>query len=192
MFLIWALSYNFLICLTLGPIFLSILFSIILIKSNNPILSIFSYVLIVFFLIILLLMARIEFLSYVFCMVYIGAVSILFIFVIMMLNLKKEKEIRRSFSIKQDSLYLLSLSIYALLLKWVWNSLFYFDSIFYYQNMGINFFFNDFFFFSNDVFIFGILLYTDYLFCFLLISVVLLISMVGALILAINKNIDNK
>ena len=68
---------------------LSVFFSFLIISSKNPIHSIFA--LILAFVIVSIIMIgylKCEFLSIVFLIVYVGAVSILFLFIIMLLNIK--------------------------------------------------------------------------------------------------------
>jgi NADH-quinone oxidoreductase subunit J len=68
---------------------LSVFFSFLIIGSKNPIHSIFA--LILAFVIVSIIMIgylKCEFLSIVFLIVYVGAVSILFLFIIMLLNIK--------------------------------------------------------------------------------------------------------
>ena len=67
---------------------LSIIFSIFVVISNNPIHSILSLVLVFFNTVGLLILLGAEFLSMLFLIVYVGAVAVLFLFVIMMLNIK--------------------------------------------------------------------------------------------------------
>lgn len=68
---------------------LSVFFSFLIIASKNPIHSIFA--LIITFVIVSIIMIgylQCEFLSIVFLIVYVGAVSILFLFIVMLLNIK--------------------------------------------------------------------------------------------------------
>jgi len=58
------------------------------ILSKNPINSLFCLIGVFLNAILLLLTIRVEFLSMIFLIVYIGAIAILFLFVIMLLNLR--------------------------------------------------------------------------------------------------------
>jgi NADH:ubiquinone oxidoreductase subunit 6 (subunit J) len=68
--------------------FAAIISAILLIILKNPIHSIFSLLISIISSICVLLLIRVEFLAYVFLIVYVGAIAILFLFVIMMLNIK--------------------------------------------------------------------------------------------------------
>lgn len=70
--------------------FLSIVFSLAINLFKNPIYSVLSLIVSILFSIFLMFTLHIEFLSYIFIIVYVGAVALLFIFVVMMLNLKVE------------------------------------------------------------------------------------------------------
>jgi NADH-quinone oxidoreductase subunit J len=61
---------------------------ILVISSNNPIHSIFSLVLAFANISFIMILLGVEFLGILFLIVYVGAIAILFLFVIMMLNIK--------------------------------------------------------------------------------------------------------
>lgn len=61
---------------------------ILVISSNNPIHSIFSLVLAFANISFIMILLGVEFLGVLFLIVYVGAIAILFLFVIMMLNIK--------------------------------------------------------------------------------------------------------
>ena len=67
---------------------ISILSSVNVIVSRNPLHSIIYLILVFCNIVFILLLQEIEFLSMVFLIVYIGAIAVLFLFVIYMLNLK--------------------------------------------------------------------------------------------------------
>jgi hypothetical protein len=70
----------------------AILASFFIILSKNPIHSLISTIIVFINTIFILLISNIEFLALIFLIIYIGAIAILFLFVIMMFNLKKLKE----------------------------------------------------------------------------------------------------
>lgn len=72
------------IIFSLGAIFAGIL----VISSNNPIHAIFSLVLAFANISFIMILLGVEFLGVLFLIVYVGAIAILFLFVIMMLNIK--------------------------------------------------------------------------------------------------------
>ena len=67
---------------------LAIIFAFFVIISKNPIHSILSLILVFFNAASLLILLGAEFLAMLFVIVYVGAVAVLFLFVIMMLNIK--------------------------------------------------------------------------------------------------------
>jgi NADH:ubiquinone oxidoreductase subunit 6 (subunit J) len=72
--------------------------ALLLILVKNPIYSIFSLILSIISSVIVLLICHVEFLAYVFLIVYVGAISILFLFVVMMLNIKVSQNVLVDFS----------------------------------------------------------------------------------------------
>jgi NADH-quinone oxidoreductase subunit J len=67
---------------------LSILSSFMVILSRNPVYSVFFLILSFFNVSSLLFLLRLEFLPIAFIVVYVGAIAVLFLFVMMMLNIK--------------------------------------------------------------------------------------------------------
>lgn len=67
---------------------LSVICGTLVISSNNPIHSVFYLVLVFASGSVLLILLGIEFLSVLLMIVYVGAIAILFLFVVMMLNIK--------------------------------------------------------------------------------------------------------
>jgi len=62
--------------------------SLLVIKSTNPIYSIFNLILVFIGVTLILLILGIDFIAMLFLIIYIGAISVLFLFIVMMLNLK--------------------------------------------------------------------------------------------------------
>jgi NADH-quinone oxidoreductase subunit J len=77
---------------------IALLSAVLLILVKNPIYSIFSLISSIISSVIVLLICHVEFLAYVFLIVYIGAISILFLFVVMMLNIKVSQNVLVDFS----------------------------------------------------------------------------------------------
>lgn len=69
-------------------IYTAISFSLLVIVSKNPIYALLSLITVFFSIIIILIILNVEFLALIFLIIYIGAIAILFLFVIMMFNLK--------------------------------------------------------------------------------------------------------
>ena len=68
--------------------FLSLISAFFVIISKNPLHSIIFLILVFCNIVFILLLQEIEFLSMAFLIIYIGAIAILFLFVIYMLNIK--------------------------------------------------------------------------------------------------------
>jgi NADH-quinone oxidoreductase subunit J len=65
-----------------------IILSILILFSKNPIHSILYLILLVFLNVCLYFKLNCEFIGFIFLIIYIGAIAILFIFIIMMINIK--------------------------------------------------------------------------------------------------------
>jgi len=177
---------------------LAIIFAFFVIISKNPIHSILSLILVFFNAASLLILLGAEFLAMLFVIVYVGAVAVLFLFVIMMLNIKAAN---------------LSISMYrylpiSLLFGSVFFSelfiMFYFDlasvnsyklnsvSNFDFVNQNYLIFWQDSIYFFSNVVVLGQLLYTYFSYPFILSGVILLVSMIGAISLTLHRRNDIK
>ena len=177
---------------------LAIIFAFFVIISKNPIHSILSLILVFFNAASLLILLGAEFLAMLFVIVYVGAVAVLFLFVIMMLNIKAAN---------------LSISMYrylpiSLLFGSVFFSelfiMFYFDlasvnsyklnsvSNFDFVNQNYLIFWQDSIHFFSNVVVLGQLLYTYFSYPFILSGVILLVSMIGAISLTLHRRNDIK
>lgn len=174
---------------------LSIIFSFFVIISKNPVHSILSLILVFFNAAALLILLGAEFLAMLFIIVYVGAVAVLFLFVIMMLNIKTSN---------------LSISMYrylpiSILFGSVFFSelfvIFYFDLVpidVYNLSLFLNF---DYLYFNdwensvssqNNVLALGLVLYTYFSYLFVLSGIILLVSMIGAISLTLHRRNDIK
>jgi NADH-ubiquinone oxidoreductase chain 6 len=69
-------------------------FTILTLIQKNPIISILSLISVFFFSAIYLLQKlQLDYFAFVLLIIYIGAIAILFLFIVMMLNLKKVSQI---------------------------------------------------------------------------------------------------
>jgi NADH-quinone oxidoreductase subunit J len=162
--------------------FIAVISAALLILLKNPIHSIFSLLISIISSICVLLLIKVEFLSYVFLIVYVGAIAILFLFVIMMLNIKVSNDTLIDYSSWEFYLMFPVILKFIVSMKIVVES--YnpdLDVIGQQLEVGIVY--------ENDIDIFSNLLYTYYFFVFILSSIVLLVSMIGALIITTNKNL---
>ena len=171
---------------------LSIVFSFLVIISKNPVHSILSLILVFFNAASLLIIIGAEFLAMLFIIVYVGAVAVLFLFVIMMLNVKVTN---------------LTASIYRYLpISLILGSIFFFQffMLFYVDLVSVN---TSYLYLMEDNFlnewsaslvsvsnivVLGQLLYTYYSYLFILSGVILLVSMLGAISLTLHRRNDTK
>ena len=171
---------------------LSIIFSFFVIISRNPVHSILSLILVFFNAASLLIILGAEFLAMLFVIVYVGAVAVLFLFVIMMLNIKVTS---------------LTASIYRYLpISIIFGSIFFFEfcMLFYTDLASVNI--NNLYLFADNfindwnssllptsnILVLGRLLYTYYSYLFIVSSIILLVSMIGAISLTLHRRNDVK
>jgi len=177
---------------------LSILFSLFVVISKNPVHSILSLILVFFNAASLLIMLGAEFLAMLFVIVYVGAVAVLFLFVIMMLNVKLSNlnaSMYRYLPISTifgfvflcEILVVLyvdisSVNIHNLMLLTPSNSI-HLNFLNIWANSVTP---------LNNIVIFGQLLYTYYSYLFITSGLILLVSMIGAISLTLHRRNDIK
>ena len=163
-------------------------FSILAIFSALMVITSRSTVNSVFFLILdfisvgcLFIMVGAEFLGMILLIVYVGAVAVLFLFVVMMLNVAQQKQ---SWFVGQKSTHIpsgLIVSVLILLeLLVVIGGWRYKENIMSSSNLVVNTA-------TTNTHAIGSVMYTDYILYFQLSGVILLLSMVGAIILTYRK-----
>lgn len=162
--------------------FIIISCTIMTIISINPIHSVFWLVLIFINSAGLLITMNFEFLGLMLIIVYVGAITILFLFVIMMLDIFQLRKVT-----KLD--YLIPV-ILIIMLNIIFQTV-------YIINNKINFFGNSNrvtweFSNNNHVINLGLMLYTDYAVPFIILSFLLLIAMIGAIVLTLESSIITK
>nr|YP_009490422.1 NADH dehydrogenase subunit 6 [Gracilaria tenuistipitata]ARU07653.1 NADH dehydrogenase subunit 6 [Gracilaria tenuistipitata]AWH62564.1 NADH dehydrogenase subunit 6 [Gracilaria tenuistipitata]AWH62589.1 NADH dehydrogenase subunit 6 [Gracilaria tenuistipitata var. liui]AXI97775.1 NADH dehydrogenase subunit 6 [Gracilaria tenuistipitata] len=173
-------------------IFLFIVFSCFALLSSLMVISLSNAVHSVLFLILvfcniasLLLLLGAEFLSFMLLIVYVGAIAVLFLFVVMMLNIKNMSVKSNFFSIFPIgiiiffSLFNQLFSVFNQLnltylkqgkLIWIsWIS----------ENNNI-----------TNIQVIGNVLYTKYCFLFIISGLILLVAMIGAIVLTMHQRID--
>ena len=168
--------------------FLSIVFSISLllsaffvISSRNPVHSVMFLVLVFLFSAGILFCLEVEFLALSFIIVYVGAIAVLFLFVVMMLNVAQQKN--QWFLSKQSSShipigFIISAIIFFELIIVVggWK---YKPDLFSSNNLLNNEISN-----THSL---GQVLYTDYIHIFQISGMILLIAMIGAIVLTFRQ-----
>ncbi len=152
----------------------------------------------------LLLLMNIEFLSMLILIVYMGAISVLFLFVIMMLNIKLLELNEPLWKYSFVSFYLIGVGIVQFFLFLYYNEYFaYIDSFLtletnyfamdilfsgniYYKNWA------EIFFLLNDIKVLGYVLYTYYSFSFIIVGLVLLLAMLATITIALKPVLYSK
>lgn len=160
---------------------IAISFSIFIIYTANPIFALICLIIVTFHLVFLLLSQGIEFLSLVLLIVYIGAISILFLFIIMMFNL--QDLVHNYISKKKNKVDLIILvlwwqpivQLYYIFTYKINSYLF----MYYYKLKNINYYYYNELKALNNVF------YTYYDLNFLVCGCLLFVAMLGAIILAL-------
>ena len=161
--------------------FVIILSSLLVVFSTNPVHSVLFLIFTFFNSAIIFLILNAEFLAMTLLIVYVGAVAVLFLFVVMMLDIS-ESLIKDGF-LKYFPFGLLLISIFFLELYMIFNA----DnlpipseikiSLTDLMKLGIN----------NTESI-GLFLYTDYFIIFQISGFLLLLAMIGAIVLAQSDN----
>ena len=147
------------------------------ISSNNPIHSVFWLILAFINAAFLLLLLGLEFLPILFCIVYAGAIGIMFLFVVMLLNIKLVE-------ISENATRYLPIGV---IIGFIFLYQIYFVFTSEVTNYGTSWEVYD---FSSLVEVsnieqMGQVLYTDYFLYFLVSSLVLLVAIIGAIVLCL-------
>ena len=157
--------------------FLIISSSILVIFSNNAVHSVLYLIFTFFNSAILFLLMNAEFLAMTIVIVYVGAIAVLFLFVVMMLNIT-ESEIKEGF-LKYFPFGLILIAIFISELFLVFN----FQNFPIPENVKINV--NEAMLMeSSNTKLIGLFLYTDYFIIFQISGFILLLAMIGAIVLA--------
>jgi NADH-quinone oxidoreductase subunit J len=159
--------------------FLSVFSSFCVILSKNPLHSVIFLIFVFCNVVLILLLQGADFLAMVFLIVYIGAIAVLFLFVVYMLNIKliEINELNRQ--------YLLGLIVSVFFFS-IFIFLFFKTQKFEFYNFESNL---DFFVWFNILFdiqnlkILALILYLDFYLIFIIIGLILLVAMLGAIVL---------
>lgn len=170
-------------------LFLFYTFSFLILFSGAMVINLKNAVHSVLFLILVfcntaafLLMIGAEFLSFMILIVYVGAIAVLFLFVVMMLNIKFNKLSFKKLSVIPLSLLItLFINIHFFYVITDFNI---FDLI---QNkmMWISWFEES--FLNENIVTIGLVLYTKFSFLFILSGLILLVAMIGSIVLTMHQ-----
>ncbi len=155
---------------------------LVVITARNPIHSVLFMILVFVNVIFLLICLQAEFLALTFVIVYVGAVAVLFLFVVMMLNIKVtelNKELVHYFPIGGLVGIIFLMNIFLILLSNGVNSPL---DLSLTKNLTYKNWF-EFIDSPTNIEVIGQLIYTHQVFYFLLCGLVLLVAMIGAIVL---------
>jgi NADH-quinone oxidoreductase subunit J len=164
---------------------LLILSSLASIFSKNPIQAVLFLILSFLLTALIFLLIGAEFLALLMIIVYVGAISILFLFIVMMLNLKIVELYNNNLVYFPVSLLLIMIFVFELVLMMLLS----FDihlniSDLSYNNLAYNILS------CNNLILIGQVLYNHYLFGFLIVTIALLVSMVGSIVIIKDKKFN--
>ena len=151
--------------------------------SRNTVHSVFFLILDFISVSCLFIMIGAEFLGMIMLIVYVGAVAVLFLFVVMMLNVSQQKN--QWFVTEESSSHLpigliVSIIIFFELIIVIGGWKYKPDLIVSSSNLGVSF--N-----TTNTHSIGEVLYTDYIHLFQLSGMILLVAMIGAIVLTFRK-----
>jgi NADH-quinone oxidoreductase subunit J len=162
--------------------FLLVLSAIFVISSQNPVHSVFFLVLVFLLSAFLLFLLEIEFISLLFILVYVGAIAVLFLFVVMMMDIKITRY-------EKDFLIYLPVGIFLGIIFFLEVFLTFQDNFISFLPLNNSNIYIEWLFTIDNLSnleVLGQLLYTYYFFFLLLAGIILLVAMVGAIVLTLN------
>lgn len=157
--------------------------SLLVILSKNPILSVFFLILSFILSAVLFILLGVEFLAVVLLTVYVGAISVLFLFVVMLLNLRLVELYSMFFSYFSVGWFIFFFSIVVFFMVFgldygIFKSLFFLDDNFFDLLLVLGY--------SNNVIYMGNLLYNVYGHFVILAGLVLLLAMIASIVLTVD------
>ena len=159
---------------------ISVFSAVMVTISRNTVYSVFFLILVFVSVSILFIMIGAEFLGMIMLIVYVGAVAVLFLFVVMMLNITeqiKRKTTRRGLvnNISVGSVVGIIIFLELLVAVGGWR---YKESFFPFSKIDSG---------LSNTHLLGSVLYTDYIHLFQIAGMILLIAMIGAITLTFSK-----
>jgi NADH-quinone oxidoreductase subunit J len=170
------MKFTFENILTIIFALLAVATAVIMITRRNPVKSVLFLVVNFFCISAIYLLLRAQFIAIIQVIVYAGAIMVLFLFVIMLLNLQDESKLTENITYKKITAVLLAILLFSVLAITA-----YFAYLSKYQMINPN---------SEQlgtVQVNGKELYTTFSFPFELMSFILLAAIVGAIVLAKKK-----
>ena len=167
---------------------IAIISAIMVTASKNTVHSVFFLILDFITISCLFIMIGAEFIGMIMLIVYVGAVAVLFLFVVMMLNVAQQKN--TWFSSEKSSKHIpfglfISLIIFIEIIIVIGGWKFKPNLINSYSSLHLNFE-------QTNTHTIGSVLYTDYIHLFQLGGMILLVSMIGAIVLTFRSRVGLK
>lgn len=175
---------------------ITLISGVMVIQARNPVHSVLFLILVFFNAAGLLVLLGLDFFAMIFLVVYVGAIAVLFLFVVMMLNIKIAEINEKRLRYLPIGGVLGILFLFEVLLI-VDNDLipllFYDNAQAISENQNLNFanWINNVETITNIQAV-GNLVYTYYFYFFLMASLILLVAMIGAIVLTMQKGIRIK
>jgi NADH-ubiquinone oxidoreductase chain 6 len=186
MYLVFDPFNGFFVSLLDIIIILSILFGVFIIISKNPIVSVLHLIMLFSCISCYLIFLGINFIGLCYLLVYVGAVSILFLFILMLINIRISELISNT----NNNIPLAILVILALFIPYnnllpntntslnYDNTIIFFVSSYSWDNNIVN---------ILDITSIGNIMYTNYSILLLITSIILLLAMVGSIVITIKQ-----
>jgi NADH:ubiquinone oxidoreductase subunit 6 (subunit J) len=177
---------------------IAVVSGIMVISSRNPMHSVLFLVLVFCNAAGLLILLETEFLAMLFLVVYVGAIAVLFLFVVMMLNIRiteLNESILRYLPVGGIILLIFLFEILSVingdLVPFFSSNMFQFeaDNVVLSTNLNTIFWSNQIDPTSN-IEALGNVLYTYYVYSFIIASLILLVAMIGAILLTMRKRVN--
>jgi len=168
--------------------------SLLVILLPNPIYALLALIFVFLNTAIFLLSMNVQFLAFIYLIIYIGAIAILFLFVIMLFNLRSLK--KSDLKIKDFNFLTISFKVYLFFgLKFfmvialdIWNLIeynSYINNFAIYNKFDLQYYLT---YVHWDILLFGNLFYTYYAYIFLVSGMILLTAMIGSIVLALSTS----
>lgn len=163
--------------------------ALLVLLSKNPIQSLLSLIFTFALSSVLFFVLGVEFVSLLIFVVYIGAIAVLFLFVIMMLNIK---------IVELRTLYLRYLPVGIFLVLFFLFELYFFLCVEFFSYNFEFLFINwvNFIDFKGNIYLISSIIYSYYCILFILLGLILFIAMLGSIVLLVNwmdsKNLSVK
>jgi len=168
--------------------------SLLVILLPNPIYALLALIFVFLNTAVFLLSIKVQFLAFIYLIIYIGAIAILFLFVIMLFNLRSLQ--KSDLKIKDFSFLTISFKLFfffgikffIIIALDIWNLIeysSYINNFAVYNKFDLQYFLT---YVHWDILLFGNLFYTYYVYLFLVSGLILLTAMIGSIVLALSTS----